>query len=90
MNHDDPRHRSPPRAEPLQPDLPGRGTKKQDQRRGAAPAKGEQADVPESAEKLTVAIAMQARSKNDKATVLAAPAAMSSTELQAIDPQLKR
>lgn len=44
----------------------------------------------ESAEKLTVAIAMQARSKNDKGAVSAAPAAMSSTELQAIDPQPKR
>lgn len=52
MNHDDPLHRSPPRAEPLQPDLPGRGTQKQDKRSGEAPAKGEQADLPGSAEKL--------------------------------------
>jgi hypothetical protein len=52
MTHEDPRHRSPPRAEPLQPDLPGRGTKKQDKRSGAAPAKGEQGDVSKSAEKL--------------------------------------
>jgi hypothetical protein len=28
-DHDDPTHRSPPRAEPLQPDRPGRGTDKQ-------------------------------------------------------------
>lgn len=44
----------------------------------------------ESAEKLTVAIAMAARSKTDKATVSVAPAALSSTELQAIEPQPKR
>ena len=30
MNHDDPSHRSPPRAEPLQPDRPGQGTKKEE------------------------------------------------------------
>lgn len=30
MNHDDPKHRSPPRAEPLQPDRPGRGAKKEE------------------------------------------------------------
>lgn len=30
MNHDDPTHRKPPRAEPLQPDFPGRGDEKQD------------------------------------------------------------
>jgi flagellar motility protein MotE (MotC chaperone) len=44
----------------------------------------------ESAEKLTIAIAMQARSKNEKSAMTAAPAALSSTELQAIEPQPKR
>lgn len=34
-HHDDPTHRSPPRAEPIQPDRPGRGTDKQ---RGDGPA----------------------------------------------------
>lgn len=29
MKHDDPTHRSPPRAEPIQPDRPGRGSDKQ-------------------------------------------------------------
>lgn len=52
MNHDDPRHRSPPRAEPLQPDRPGQGTDKQTDGSGAAPAKGQQAPLGESAEKL--------------------------------------
>ncbi len=51
MNHDDPRHRSPPRAEPLQPDLPGKGDDKQ-LGRGTPPAKGQQADITESAERL--------------------------------------
>ncbi|KQW45360.1 MULTISPECIES: hypothetical protein [unclassified Roseateles] len=32
MNHDDPTHRSPPRAEPLQPDRPTRGDDKQKER----------------------------------------------------------
>lgn len=53
MNHDDPRHRSPPRAEPLQPDRPGRGTGRRDESgSGAAPPKGEQGDVSGSADKL--------------------------------------
>lgn len=30
MDHDDPSHRRPPRAQPLQPDRPGRGNQKQD------------------------------------------------------------
>jgi len=30
MNHDDPKHRTPPRAEPLQPDRPGRGSDKEE------------------------------------------------------------
>ena len=45
MNHDDPRHRSPPRAEPLQPDRPGQGTDRQKGGSGTAPAKGEQGDL---------------------------------------------
>ena len=52
MNHDDPSHRSPPRAEPLQPDRPGRGTDKEGKHSGMPPAKGEQADVADSARKL--------------------------------------
>lgn len=52
MTHDDPRHRSPPRAEPLQPDRPGRGSENQKPERGDAPAKGEQAPSADSAEKL--------------------------------------
>ena len=44
MNHDDPRHRSPPRAEPLQPDRPGRGQDRQKAPPGVAPAKGDAAD----------------------------------------------
>jgi hypothetical protein len=35
MNHDDPTHRSPPRAEPIQPDRPGRGADKQTDRKPA-------------------------------------------------------
>ena len=50
MNHDDPRHRSPPRAEPLQPDRPSQGDDKQKPGSGQAPAKGEQAVT--NAEKL--------------------------------------
>lgn len=52
MNHDDPRHRSPPRAEPLQPDRPGQGRDPQHPGSGTAPAKGQQADLTRSAEKL--------------------------------------
>lgn len=51
MNHDDPRHRSPPRAEPLQPDRPGRGSDRQADD-GRPPAPGQQGDRPERAEKL--------------------------------------
>lgn len=43
MNHDDPKHRSPPRAEPLQPDRPTRGTDKQ-------PPDGSEAQQGNSAE----------------------------------------
>jgi hypothetical protein len=52
MKHDDPRHRSPPRAEPLQPDRPGRGSDKQAERSGTAPAKGQQGNIADSARKL--------------------------------------
>ncbi|HEY8876559.1 MAG TPA: hypothetical protein VIN03_03275 [Roseateles sp.] len=52
MNHDDPRHRSPPRAEPLQPDRPSRGSGREADRSGTAPAKGQQGDIAGSAEKL--------------------------------------
>jgi hypothetical protein len=52
MNHDDPRHRSPPRAEPLQPDHPGKGDDKEEKGSGDAPAKGEQVQSPGEAEKL--------------------------------------
>lgn len=52
MKHDDPRHRSPPRAEPLQPDRPTQGTQKQSENSGQPPAKGQQADIADSAEKL--------------------------------------
>jgi len=52
MNHDDPRHRTPPRAEPLQPDRPGRGADKQDPGAGSAPPKGRQESTPHGAEKL--------------------------------------
>lgn len=52
MSHDYPRRRSPPRAEPLQPDLPGQGSDKESHRSGDAPAKGQQADIGKSAEKL--------------------------------------
>lgn len=52
MNHDDPTHRSPPRAEPLQPDRPGRGTDKQSRDDGSPPARGQQGDSPERAGKL--------------------------------------
>lgn len=31
MQHDDPTHRTPPRAEPIQPDRPGRGSDRQGQ-----------------------------------------------------------
>ena len=51
MNHDDPTHRSPPRAEPLQPDRPGRGSDKQPGE-GHAPPKGQPGDSPQRAEKL--------------------------------------
>lgn len=51
MNHDDPRHRSPPRAEPLQPDRPGRGADRESDR-GGAPAKGRPGGTTEGAEKL--------------------------------------
>jgi hypothetical protein len=37
MNHDDPQHRSPPRAEPLQPDRPGRGADKQEPKPAGQP-----------------------------------------------------
>jgi hypothetical protein len=49
MNHDDPRHRTPPRAEPLQPDRPGRGTQKQDKPGNETPA-GQQGGTAEGAE----------------------------------------
>lgn len=52
MNHDDPRHRSPPRAEPLQPDQPTKGGDRQEKGSGDAPAKGEQAQSPKGVEKL--------------------------------------
>ena len=52
MNHDDPRHRSPPRAEPLQPDKPGQGSDKDGDNSGAAPAKGQQGGTHEGADKL--------------------------------------
>lgn len=52
MSHDDPRHRSPPRAEPLQPDRPGRGGEKESSGSGEAPAKGQQSDLTPGAEKL--------------------------------------
>jgi len=52
MNHDDPRHRSPPRAEPLQPDRPGQGDDKQRRGSGTAPPKGEQGDSADRADKL--------------------------------------
>lgn len=51
MKHDDPAHRSPPRAEPLHPDRPTQGMKKQSDRDGQAPAKGQQADLTDSAKK---------------------------------------
>ncbi len=52
MKHDEPAHRPPPRAEPLQPDRPTQGMKKQSDPKGRAPAKGEQADLADSARKL--------------------------------------
>ncbi len=52
MTHDDPRHRTPPRAEPLQPDRPTRGADKESVDDGRAPAKGEQANPAPSAKKL--------------------------------------
>ena len=48
MNHDDPTHRTPPRAEPLQPDRPTRGQDKQTDNRGNA----QQGDSAEQARKL--------------------------------------
>lgn len=50
--HDDPRHRSPPRAEPLQPDRPGRGTDTQEGGTGEAPAKGQQGGTSQGADRL--------------------------------------
>ena len=52
MNHDDPGHRSPPRAEPLQPDRPGRGAGKESGGSGQAPRSGQQGDSAERARKL--------------------------------------
>jgi hypothetical protein len=52
MNHDDPRHRSPPRAEPLQPDRPGRGAGKEPGGSGQAPRSGQQGDTAGRARKL--------------------------------------
>lgn len=49
--HDDPQHRSPPRAEPLQPDRPGRGTDRQTADNGLPPAKGEQGGTESGASK---------------------------------------
>ena len=43
---------TPPRAEPLQPDRPARGTKKETNEDGRAPAKGQQSDPSQAAEKL--------------------------------------
>ena len=51
MNHNDPSHRSPPRAEPLQPDRPGRGTGKE-AASGNAAEKGQQGDTAEGGKKL--------------------------------------
>jgi hypothetical protein len=50
MNHDDPNHRTPPRAEPLQPDRPGRGLKKDGEQSGAATMKDGQCGTAEGAE----------------------------------------
>ncbi|RZJ12781.1 MAG: hypothetical protein EOP39_02725 [Rubrivivax sp.] len=43
-DHDDPNHRSPPRAEPIQPDRPGRGKDKQgsDAKQSGDPAHADQ------------------------------------------------
>jgi hypothetical protein len=49
--HDDPRHRSPPRAEPLQPDRPGRGSDRQTPDDGQPPAKGEPGGTEDGARK---------------------------------------
>jgi hypothetical protein len=51
MNHDDPNHRSPPRAKPLQPDRPLQGTKTEADA-DEPPRKGQQAEVTRGAEKL--------------------------------------
>jgi hypothetical protein len=42
MAHNDPNHRTPPRAEPLQPDRPGRGEDRQET--GADSAAGERSE----------------------------------------------
>jgi hypothetical protein len=52
MNHDDPSHRSPPRAEPLQPDRPDRGTKKQSEDSGSPQRDEPQQDPNVGADKL--------------------------------------
>jgi hypothetical protein len=51
MAQNNPQHRSPPRAEPIQPDRPWRGDDQQD-KGGAAPAKGQQGGTAEGARKL--------------------------------------
>lgn len=51
MNHNDPNHRQPPRAEPLQPDRPGRGDDK-DESATRAPEASHQGETPAKAQKL--------------------------------------
>ena len=51
MNHDDPTHRAPTRAEPLQPDRPGHGAQK-DQGSEGAPGQANQDERSQNADKL--------------------------------------
>jgi hypothetical protein len=52
MAQNNPQHRSPPRAEPIQPDRPWRGDDQQRGDSGAAPATGQQGGTAEGARKL--------------------------------------
>jgi hypothetical protein len=54
MNHDDPTHRSPPRAEPIQPDRPGRGDDKQSRNNPARPGDPAHADKLKKQEEAAV------------------------------------
>lgn len=53
MNHDDPRHRSPPRADPLQPDKPDQGSGKDGTAVASRRRRANRGGTHEGAEKLS-------------------------------------